>query len=129
MTPYAIVAYEPGAANIIDRTTNTIIGQVLLWAGGWGAFIEGGTGELAFGTTTTEPRYLDLHGPTRTNYRTRYRKDAAARVWAEYSARCVNCGDTPTRARQRCVRCLKYLYRHGEDRPEDLAIAYFAKLA
>ncbi|GAC1646406.1 MAG: hypothetical protein NVS9B11_18330 [Candidatus Dormibacteraceae bacterium] len=108
MTPYSIVPYEPGAANVIDRSTGAKVGFVLQWAHGWGAYVEIG-GELTFGTMPTEERLVEFMGPTRAITRTRYRADAAARVWAEHLRWCAHCDVRPRRRRNGlCDACHTY---------------------
>lgn len=75
MKPYKLDVYEQGAAHVIDRATGKKMGYVLAGFTGWYAYDSRHPGrELSFGTS-------NVHGIRFTYYQTRYRADAADRVW------------------------------------------------
>lgn len=75
--PYKVVAYEPGAADVIDRATGEKVGYVLAAFRGWEAFLCSARGvNLTFGT------WHDARiNETFTLIRAHSRAGAAAKVW------------------------------------------------
>lgn len=85
MKPYKVVPYEMGAADVIDRATGEKVGYILAWAKGWSAYLTSAPGvELSFGTQPTPEELRSILGDTYEVTHTRYRKDAAERVWRNW---------------------------------------------
>lgn len=81
---YKVVPYEQGAADVIDRLTGEKVGYVLEWANGWSAYMRARPGEeLSFGTREHPEHLRSILGDTYEVKHTRYRADAAERVWEE----------------------------------------------
>ena len=73
MKPYLLSWYDFGAYSVLDRATRKKVGYVLGAFKGWCAFLADTT-QLDFGTGVVN----DIEF---TRYATKYRRDAADRVW------------------------------------------------
>lgn len=82
--PFKVVAYEPGAAHVVNRKSGERIGYVLNNYYDWSAYLCSAPGvQLVFGQRRNGPRLAEILGPVSDVVETRLRADAAMLVWKE----------------------------------------------